>query len=58
MSKQIELKQEVSKIITELNTVILKAKKVGINISVNTKAINDGTEYFYVGVIFTCTRNI
>ena len=58
MSKQIELKQEVSKIITELNTVILKAQKVGINISVNSKVINDGTEDFYVGVIFTITENI
>ena len=58
MSEKIKLKEDVSKIITELNNQILKAQRIGINISVNTKAINDGKEDCYVGVTFRITENI
>jgi len=58
MSEKIKLKEEILKIVTELNNEILKAQRIGINVSLNTKAINDGKEDFYVGVTFTITENI
>ena len=49
-ARELELKNEVSELVKQLNEKLFELKKSGINAGISSKPINDGLPNFYVGV--------
>lgn len=49
-ARELELKNEVSELVKQLNEKLFELKKSGINAEISSKAINDGQSDEFIGL--------